>query len=286
MQDKVLIIGANGALGSDLMVQLTSAVPATHRDFDICDKSAARAFIAAAGVRAVVNTAAFHKVPACETEYARAFEVNVIGVRNLAEICAELNIHLCHISTDYVFNGSKDTPYTEKDPPAPLSIYAISKLAGEHALAAYGKNWSVVRGCGLYGKVPTRAKGGNFINAMLRLGRERKVVTVVNDEIVAPTYTLDLAQAIAQLLKHEGQGVFHIAQEGETTWYDFARVIFEYFKLPAKLEPIPAVQFASNVRRPAYSILDSTRFQTLTGFRMPHWEDALLRHLKELDQPV
>ena len=279
---KHLVIGANGALGADLMGVFKGAFGAVHSDFDICDKDRTAAFIRASGVHTVINTAAFHQVPLCETEYAKAFEVNVIGVRNLAQICGDLGIHLCHISTDYVFDGTKGKPYLETDPPAPLSIYAISKLAGEQALQAYGANYSIVRSCGLYGKVPTRAKGGNFINSMIKLGRERDTVTVVDDETVTPTYTLDLAKAIQALLKAGGKGIFHISQSGSTTWYQFAKVIFDQLALPATLQPVTADSFQSAVKRPAYSVLDNSRFEKLTGFQMPSWKDALLRYLKDL----
>ncbi|CAM2067106.1 dTDP-4-dehydrorhamnose reductase [Sulfidibacter corallicola] len=282
MDQKVGIIGANGALGSDLARILRHPVPAFHKDFDICDYDAARAWLEKSGVAAVINTAAFHRVPDCETEYAAAFEVNVIGVRNLARACAELDIHLCHISTDYVFDGTKKAPYVETDSPAPLSIYAISKLAGEYALEAYGKRTSIVRSCGLYGRVPTRAKGGNFVNAMIKLGTERDRVTVVNDEIVCPTYTFDLAVAIDRLLAAGGEGIFHINQNGHTTWFDFAKVIFEARGLPAKLEPISAASFQSKVQRPSYSVLSNEKFEKLTGHRMPDWENALRRHLAEI----
>jgi len=281
MRRKVLVIGANGALGTDLMKTLEHPVPALHADFDICEKSRAAAFIKKARVQVVVNTAAFHQVPICETEQARAFEVNVMGVRNLAEICADLGLHLCHLSTDYVFDGKARKPYAESDLPAPLNMYAVTKLAGEYAVAAYCADYSIVRSCGLYGRVPTRAKGGNFINAMMRLGREREFVPVVEDETVSPTYTRDLALGIKALLDAEGRGTFHISQAGETSWYEFARIIFEFFRLPAKLKPITAALFQSSVRRPAYSILDNRRFESLTGFQMPLWKDALLRHLAE-----
>jgi len=279
---RVLVIGANGALGADLMNALEKPVAAVHADFDICDKKAAHAFIAKAGVDAVINTAAYHQVPLCETEWARAFEVNAQGARALAEVCGDLGVHLCHISTDYVFDGRKGAPYVEEDLPAPLSMYAISKLAGEHAVAAYCADSAIVRSSGLYGKTPTRAKGGNFINAMIKLGTERDLVTVVDDEIVCPTYTHDLARALSALIEAGGKGLFHIVQDGETTWHDFAQVIFETKKLPAKLRPISAKDFQSTVQRPAYSILSNAKFEGLTGFRMPHWKDALLRHLAEI----
>lgn len=285
MARKTLIIGANGALGTDLLKQIPHAIGATHADFDICDLDAARKFIEQAEVHAIVNTAAFHQVPNCESQYAKAFEVNAIGVRNLAQISAERDIHLCHISTDYVFDGSKGEPYLESDLPAPLSIYAITKLAGEHALAAYGSNWSVVRSCGLYGEIPTRAKGGNFVSTMIRLGQERDVVQVVDDEIVCPTYTKDLAHGIGQLLDANGRGLFHITQAESCSWYDFAKVIFEQAKLPARLESTKAANFQSVVKRPTYSILNCDHFQQITGHQMPHWKDALERHLTALGHP-
>ena len=281
---KTLVIGANGALGTDLMKTLPHPIGAVHADLDITDEDGVAAFLDANPVDAVVNTAAFHRVPDCETQYQQAFAVNVIGVRALARQCAEREIHLCHISTDYVFDGTKGSPYVETDLPAPLSIYAISKLAGEQAAFAYGDNVSVVRSCGLYGETPTRAKGGNFINTMIRIGTERELVTVVDDEIVAPTYTADLAQAIGALLKAGGKGIYHIGNTGQTNWYQFARIIFEVMNLPAKLEPTKAANFQSVVQRPAYSILDTGKFTELTGHAMPDWEDALRRHLGKLKQ--
>ena len=285
MRKKVLVIGANGALGTDLVQALENPAPAVHADFDICDKDQAYSWIKSSGAETIINTAAFHRVPDCETQYAKAFEVNVIGVRNLAEICADLKIHLCHLSTDYVFDGLKQKPYTETDPPAPLSIYAVSKHAGEQVLAAYGDDYSIVRSCGLYGKVPTRAKGGNFVNTMIRLGASRDKVTVVEDETVCPTYTHDLARGIIALLNAEVRGIFHITQSGETTWYAFSKIIFDYFKLPAKLEPIYSADFQNHVRRPTYSILDNAKFEKATGYNMPYWKDALLRFLREIKLP-
>lgn len=282
MSAKVMVIGANGALGTDLMQVLEQPVAATHADFDICDKQKAHDFIKAAGVDALVNTAAFHQVPKCETETQPAFAVNTLGARNLAEICADLDIHLIHISTDYVFDGKKGEPYVETDLPAPLSIYAITKLAGEHAAFAYGKRVSVVRSCGLYGEVPTRAKGGNFVTTMMKLGSERDLVTVVDDEIVAPTYTYDLALGIDKMIETRAYGLFHVSNQGATTWFDFARVIWEEAKLTARLEPTKAAAFQSVVQRPAYSILDNSKFEKATNHHLPHWEDALRRHMKKL----
>ncbi len=280
---RTLVIGANGALGTDLMGIMDQAIPAVHADFDITVIDHVRTFIKKAKPKAVVNTAAFHQVPACEENYHRAFEVNAIGARNLAVVCREERIHLCHISTDYVFDGRKNAPYNEQDLPCPMNTYAVSKLAGEHMVTAYGSvDVSIVRSCGLYGAIPTRAKGGNFITNMVHLGRTRDRVTVVNDEIVAPTYTLDLAGAILLLLESKGRGIFHMTQSGHTSWFGFAKVIFDVLKLPAELVPIKASEFQSKVHRPAYSILDNRRFNQLTGHPMRHWETALRDHLRDM----
>lgn len=279
---KTMVVGAQGALGSDLMKVLANAVAATRQDFDLTDHEATRTFILDHKPDVLINTAAFHNVPLCETEAPSAFAVNSTATKILAQVCAEAGTHLIHISTDYVFDGSKRAPYTEEDLPKPQSIYAISKVAGEHAALAYGDRVAVVRTCGLYGEVPTRVKGRNFITAMLQLGKEREQVTVVDDEIVAPTYTLDLAHALNQLAKKEGRGLFHITNSGETSWFDFAKVIFEVADLPAKLLPISAAEFAGGVKRPSYSILDNHKYEQLSGAPMPSWENALRRHLKAL----
>ena len=273
---KVVVIGAQGALGTDCVkVFGDSAVPATRAEFDICDPKATRNFLEAHRPTHAINTAAFHQVPLCESEFERAMNVNALALKHLAEACNELQIHLCHISTDYVFDGLKKAPYVETDLPNPLSAYAISKVAGEHVVQAYAKNFSIIRSCGLYGEVPTRAKGGNFITTMARLGKERDRVTVVDDEWVTPTYTLDLACGIKTMLEKGGQGLMHITQSGSASWYQFAQIIFEVLKLPAQLAPISAATFQSTAKRPSYSILDNAKFKHLTGMELRPWDEAL-----------
>jgi len=281
-KNKVLVIGANGALGHDLMQVLDHPVPAYHRDFDVRDGDAARAFIQSAGVNAVVNTAAFHQVPSCESEFEAALGVNTVAVKTIAEICHDLGVRLCHISTDYVFDGKKGDPYGEDDLPSPLSAYAISKLAGEYAVSAYCHDHLIVRSCGLYGRVPTRAKGGNFITSMIRLGTERDKVSVVDDERVCPTSTLDLAHGLRDLLQTKSRGLFHITQSGCTTWFQFARIIFDRMNLRATLVPTSAESFQSVVKRPIYSCLDNAKFNGVTGKPLRPWDEALIDHLSWL----
>jgi dTDP-4-dehydrorhamnose reductase len=201
---KVLIIGANGQLGSDLVgvFQRRGAEVAglTHQDIEIADAAAVEAKLAAAAPQVVVNAAAFHNVELCESEPQSAFAVNALGARNLAGASVKHSFRLIHISTDYVFDGRKRQPYTEEDCPRPLNCYGNSKLSGELFIQAMAKNYAVVRVSGLYGAAPCRAKKGlNFVKIMLKLARERGEVKVVTDEFVTPTYTRAAAEQIAQL---------------------------------------------------------------------------------------
>ncbi|MCB1049008.1 MAG: dTDP-4-dehydrorhamnose reductase [Acidobacteria bacterium] len=277
---RVLVVGANGALGSDLLSVLgQEAIGVTHAELEIADPDSVSRCLDQCQPSHVINTAAFHQVPLCESRFEDALKVNTLGATYLARACQIREISLCHISTDYVFDGLKGSPYTETDCPAPLNAYAISKLAGEHAVLTYCDKASVVRSCGLYGRVPTRAKGGNFVTTLVRLGKEREKLTVVNDEWVTPTYTLDLAKALHHLLQKEGRGIFHITQSGAATWFDLAEVIFSVLKLPAKLEPVPAAQFQNEVKRPQYSILDNGKFNRLTQAPLRTWQEALRDYL-------
>jgi dTDP-4-dehydrorhamnose reductase len=283
---KVLVIGANGALGSDLLEQLgPRGVGVTHAQLELADPASIALNLNQIQPSHVVNTAAFHQVPLCESRFEDALRINALGVRHLALACRDAGIHLCHISTDYVFSGTARVPYREEDPACPVNAYGISKLAGEQAILALGDNASIVRSCGLYGRVPCRAKGGNFITTLVRLGRSRELVTVVNDEWVARTYTRDLAQAIIRLLECGGRGLYHITQSGQATWFDLACQIFRTLELPARLEPIPAALFQTDVRRPPYSLLDNTRFIALTGLPLRSWQEALAEYLAQAQFP-
>jgi len=284
-KDKWLIVGANGALGSDLIEAFgEAAIPATRLDFDMTHKEDMYQFIINQPITGVINTAAFHNVPLCEKEPQNAFEVNALGVKNLAELCAYLNIHLCHISTDYVFDGSKQKPYLETDLPRPLNTYAISKLAGEQMVQAYCPSHTIIRSCGLYGRVPTRAKGDNFITKIVKQAKSGASLKVVNDEWVTPTCTHDLAFAIKALLanwRHEEvHGLFHVNQAGETTWFDVAKVVLDSMGFQNTLEAVSKADFPSTLNRPTYSILSCDRFKHVSGHQIDDWETALRNFLK------
>ena len=251
-----------------------------HEDLEIGDPEAVAAAIARLRPAIVVNTAAFHNVPRCETEPARAYLVNAIAPRHLARSCSAAGARLVHVSTDYVFDGVKRAPYVEADRPNPLNVYATSKLAGEYAVLNDGGNHQVVRSSGLYGVRPCRAKGGNFIDTMFKLARERPEVRVVNDEVLTPTFTADLAAQIRLLALEGPPGLFHATNQGSCSWYEFARAIFDLGRLETPLHTTTVKEFQSPVKRPFYSVLDNAALRAAGLDRMRHWRDALEDYMR------
>jgi dTDP-4-dehydrorhamnose reductase len=279
---KAVIIGANGQLGTDLTRVLTiqgvAVVPLTHLDIDVADAGKVDRVLRSMAADVVINTAAFHKVEQCEKEPEPAFAVNAIGPWNLANVCRRVKAVLVHFSTDYVFDGCRTQPYSESETPHPLNVYGVSKLAGEAMVALTWERSFVVRTCGLYGIAGSRGKGGNFVETMLKKAAEKEPVRVVDDQVLTPTFTGDLADAIAQLIRTESYGLYHISAEGQCSWYEFARKIFELEGLSVDLKPVNTSEFASPVRRPAYSVLSKHKLTSL-GLAMPPWQEGLSRYL-------
>jgi dTDP-4-dehydrorhamnose reductase len=250
-----------------------------HAHVELTDVARMREALAALRPEIVVNAAAFHNVPRCETEPATAFAVNAIAPRELARLCTELGARLVHVSTDYVFDGRKGAPYVETDAPNPLNVYATSKLAGEYGVLGTGGSHQVVRSSGLYGLRPCRAKGGNFVDTMCRLAREQPVVRVVDDEVLTPTFTAELAAQIRVLALEGPPGLFHATAQGQCSWYEFARVVFDVLGLATPLERTTVTAFASPVRRPFYSVLDNAALRACGLDRMRSWREALEDYL-------
>jgi dTDP-4-dehydrorhamnose reductase len=280
---RVMLIGAGGQLGSDLtkVLPAETLVPLSHADIELTDGDAVRQAFERHRPDVVINTAAFHRVDDCETQMARAFQVNAFATRGLAEECRRSGAVLVHFSTDYVFAGEKREPYVETDRPGPLSVYGASKLAGEYLVAAALERHFVIRTCGLYGLGGSRSKGGNFVETMLRLGAQGKTIRVVHDQVVTPTYTADLARVVNQLIRTEAYGLYHITSGGSCTWFEFARRIFEFAGVGADLQPVTAEAFGAPARRPAYSVLRNQRLEALGLDDVPVWEDGLRRFLAE-----
>ncbi|MDQ3308495.1 MAG: dTDP-4-dehydrorhamnose reductase [Gemmatimonadota bacterium] len=286
---KIAIIGANGQLGSDCQAAFHEAghevVPLTHEEIDIADAGSVSSTCRGLQPDVIVNTAAMHNVDACETSPERAFAVNGIGARNLAAAARDLDCVLVHISTDYVFDGSKGEPYTEQDCPRPLNVYGNTKVSGEHFVQAVAPRHFVVRSSGLYGKAPCRAKGGlNFVRLMLKLARERGEVRVVTDEAVSPTYTHDLARQIVALADSDRYGIIHATSQGECSWYEFAQAIFELADAPVRLHPALSSEFPAKVPRPTYSVLANQHLQSHGLDLMPHWRESLQSYLEEIGE--
>jgi dTDP-4-dehydrorhamnose reductase len=281
---RVVIIGANGQLGTDLCeyyaAQSVDVVPLTHSDIVLEDESSVRAALAHVKPTAILNTAAFHHVPKCEDDPARAYAVNAIGARSVARAAEKLGAAAVYYSTDYVFDGAKKSAYIETDRPNPLNVYASSKLAGEHHTISCCTRGYVLRVSGLYGRVPCRAKGGNFVTTMLRAAKEKPEVRVVVDEVLTPTPTTEIARITDAILRHGVPGLYHATCEGECSWYEFARVIFETLHLSTPLLPAHVRDFPPGVKRPFYSVLENAMLKSEAIPPMPHWKDSLVSFLR------
>ena len=280
---RAVVIGANGQLGTDLSKILSGwdVEGLTHSDLDIRDLARARAVLSQLNPDAVINTAAFNRVDDCEDDPDKAFSANAYGARNLARVCAELNCALMHISTDYVFDGEKASPYTEDDAPNPLSVYGGSKLAGEYFVRNICPKHFIARTSGLYGLAGSSGKGGNFVETMIRLAGEKKPVRVVEDQVLTPTYTKDLAERLKELVQTNAYGLYHVTNSGHCSWYEFAAKIFFFLGLTLDFGPTTAKVFGAKAQRPAYSVLARAKLKQLGLEDLPPWEDALKRYLIE-----
>lgn len=280
---KVVIVGSNGQLGSDLLDVFAAGdvLALTHRDLEITDADAVGTLVRDARPAAVINAAAFHDTSECETSPAKAFEVNSVGALNLARACASSGSLLVHVSTDYVFDGLKGAPYVETDRVAPLNAYGLSKAAGELAVLNYCEAHYVVRTSGLYGLVPCRGKGDNFVTKIRRAALERGEVTVVDDEIVTPTWTATLARQIKLLCDERpvAFGLVHASDEGECSWYEFTEEIFRLTSTTATLTRASVAEYPSTIRRPRYSVLGNRVLESGSVNVMTEWKESLARYL-------
>jgi dTDP-4-dehydrorhamnose reductase len=280
--ERILLIGANGQLGSDLARVLAGPrlVALTRRELDVTDAAAVERAIGEIHPGLVVNTAAFHRVDDIEADPEPAFRVNAVAVHHLARSCARHAARLVHFSTDYVFGGGRPGPYAEDAPPAPLSAYGTSKLAGEYLVRQASPRHLVIRSSGLYGVAGSSGKGGNFVETMLRLARDGKRLRVVDDQVLAPTFTADLAEAVGRLLAADPPGgVYHVTSGGACSWFEFARRIFELTGLTPDLEPTTSEAYGAPARRPANSVLRNTRLAALGLPPLRPWVEALGAYL-------
>ncbi|MFW5646444.1 MAG: dTDP-4-dehydrorhamnose reductase [Acetivibrio ethanolgignens] len=277
---KVLITGAKGQLGQALL-RLSSELsdievfPFASKELDITNEAMVEATLTRLHPDVLINCAAHTAVDACETDAENAYRINALGPKYLAQACQAVDAAMVQVSTDYVFDGTKTTPYIESDLPNPQSVYGSTKLAGEEQAAKYLDRLYIVRSAWLYGE------GHNFVRTMLRLAAEGKPLKVVNDQYGTPTSHLELARMILFLIQTENYGIYHATCEGFTTWYNFAREIFALTNTQVSLSPVATNGFKTAAKRPAYSVLENHKLNTETVYRMADWHDALLEYLKE-----
>ena len=281
---RILLIGATGQLGSDLIKNNPGHQIITPRrsELDVTRSESIAAAVRDARAEWLINTAAFHNVPLCEEQPEQAFRVNCVAVRDLALACRAHNTRLMTFSTDYVFNGEKQTPYSEADCPAPLQIYGITKLAGENAaLAVAPEHAFIVRTCGLYGQTGASSKGGNFVDKRVIDARRGVAQDMACDQTVCPTSTHDLSKAVYALIAKSSlsSGIYHLVNEGECTWFEFTKMIYEQLGSGAELRPVDRQGRSGAMRRPLYSVLANTGARAL-GITLPPWQDALKRYLQ------
>jgi dTDP-4-dehydrorhamnose reductase len=282
---KILLIGAGGQLGTELQRQNPGhEIHAPDRgEFDLARSEHAAGVISLLRPQVVINCAAFHDVPQCETEPTRAFLINCIAVRDLATACAAAGAWFVNFSSDYVFGSPRGTPWREDDCPAPLQIYGISRLAGElAALSAASQRAIVIRTCGLYGATGARSKGGNFVDQRVADARRGEPIGMSFEQIVSPTAAADLAAAVFKLIAHPAlqPGIYHLVNEGACSWYEFTCEIVRLIGAHVAVFPVDRCGRSGAMRRPLYSALANTRARAL-GIVLPPWQDALARYLQE-----
>jgi len=282
MNSKILVTGGNGQLGNELR-RLCRNYPGLEFIFtdvdmlDITNPDAVSVFMEASKPAIVVNCAAYTNVDGAEDDVKNARKINALAPQVLAAACAMQNAFLIHISTDYVFDGSTTIPYTEDDSTNPISVYGSSKLEGEEKIKTVFDDYVIIRTSWMYS-----AYGHNFMRKMVELGNDREEVKVVNDQFGSPTYARDLANCIIDIIiksilnpQAYLPGIYHYANQGSCSWYEFAKEIFELEGIKCKLTPVRTAEFPTKAKRPQYSVLNTTRVRESFGIGIPNWRDSL-----------
>lgn len=276
---KILVTGCNGQLGKAIQKEYESEavelILTDVADLDITDNAQVLQFVREHKPQVIMNCAAHTAVDLCEEQWDLAYRINAIGPRNLAIAATQTGAKLMHISTDYVFSGDGDHPYTEFDAVGPNSAYGKTKLEGERFVQQFAKNYFIIRTAWLYGD------GKNFVKTMLKLAGTRDNVSVVKDQFGSPTSAAELAKMMHHLEPTENYGLFHGTCEGSCSWADFADEIFRLAGLPTKVNHITTEEYGSATRRPAYSVLDNYMLRLTTDFRMADWQDAIREYMEE-----
>lgn len=291
---KVLLFGAAGQVGSDCLQALSdkgySVEAVTRQSLDFADAEAVAAKVLSLKPEIVINACAYTAVDKAETEIELADKVNHLSVAALAEACATLAIPLIHLSTDYVFDGTRSSPYREDSSVNPVSVYGKTKLAGERVIQEKSDRYIILRTSWVFGE-----QGHNFVKTMLRLGKDRDQLKVVNDQLGRPTYVGDIVSCLVHCVAQYEQdkilpwGIYHCCSEGETSWYGFAKAIFAEAKAQGLIarEPevlaIPSSEFPTPAPRPAYSVLSTEKLDQFMSSPLPHWQVGLKKFINHLN---
>ena len=275
MNNKILVTGANGQLGTELKKLLPNAIFTDVENLDITDFKSVESFVNENQIDIIINCAAYTAVDNAEDNFELAKKINEIGPKNLALNGAKI----IHISTDYVFDGTNHQPYSPEDKTNPISVYGQTKRAGELAVLENAQIGIVIRTAWLYS-----AHGNNFVKTMRRLGAERESLNVVADQIGSPTFAGDLAEAITSILPQlskNNNGIYHYTNEGVCSWYDFATEIMNESGISCKVNPIPSSAYPTKAKRPFYSVLDKSKIKQTFCIKIPHWKEGLKKCLKQ-----
>lgn len=279
---KWVVLGAKGMLGEEIVEYLRendrNFLGYAHSDIEITNRKDLEGIINDKKPDIVVNAAAYTDVDGAEEQTEEALRVNGKALKILAQLTREASFQLVHISTDYVFGGKKQTPYTESDTPEPLNSYGISKLAGELFLKAYGRNWMLVRSSGLYGGNPEIHS--NFVSAILNNLQRKTTTDVVEDQVTCPTWTRPLVEKIIQLVERNYEGLVHLTSSGSCSWFEFATILAEHLGDTDSIRPVTSEEFASRASRPKYSVLKTERIESKERV-LPHWKKMLKQYLQE-----
>lgn len=282
----VLVTGASGQLGSCIK-DLSSGyskfnfIFTNSSELDISSKEALTSFFQNKKIHYCINCAAYTAVDKAESEMESAAAINFTGAKNLAEACKEFAAILIHISTDFVFDGQSEIAYTEKDPTGPINLYGKTKLEGEKAIQHILEQHFIIRTSWLYSEY-----GNNFMKSMIKLGSERSELGVVADQVGTPTYAKDLSNFLLFLISENRTefGVYHYSNLGKTSWYGFAKRIFEIKKIEVNLKPITTSEYPTPANRPKFSLLDKNKVVNTFKINIPHWEDSLETAISNLDK--
>lgn len=277
---KIVVTGAKGQLGQDVLKQLAEGdfevYPLDRAALELTDEQAVAAYMEKVQPDVILHCAAYTNVDGAETDRETAYQVNGLATKYLAQAANKMGAKILYVSTDYVFNGTGNKPYEVDEPTAPLGVYGETKLAGETFVQEYAEKFFIVRTAWVFG-----VYGNNFVKTMIRLGKERGEVGVVHDQVGSPTYTVDLARFMLELMQSEKYGIYHATNEGVCSWYEFAVEIFKQAGMDVKVKPLTTEEFPRPAARPKYSVLSKRKIAEQGFTPLRGWKEALAAYLEE-----